>query len=191
MLRNLLFTLVVLVAAGAYAVHVGLYDVSAAKAPSDWEEWLLGKVRERSVEKRAAGLVVPALGSDAQKLAGFRVFRTHCVTCHGAPGVGPDDFAMGLYPMPPALGNDEVQKEGDAELFWIVQHGLKHTGMPGFGMVLSEEELWSTVAFLRHLPGLDASRFQALAEEALAAEAPPAVPPSAVEGPIPGAAPSP
>lgn len=187
MLRNLLATLVLLVVVGAFAVYAGLYNVSAAKPPSRLEGWLLETVRERSVEKRAASITVPALGSEAQVLKGFQIFRSQCVTCHGAPGVPPDDFAMGLYPMPPSLGNERVQHESDAELFWIAQHGLKHTGMPGFGMSLSEENLWSVVAFLRRLPGLDAEAFQelaeqALAEKALAAEAPP--------GPS-GAAPSP
>lgn len=178
MLRNLLATLGLLAALGAVAVYAGLYNVSAADPPGRVETWLLTKVRDRSVAKRAESLTVPALGSEAQVLKGFQVFRSQCVTCHGAPGVPPDDFAMGLYPMPPSLGNSRVQSESDAALFWIAQHGLKHTGMPGFGMSLSEEDLWSTVAFLRRLPALDAESFQALAEKALAAEAPPSTEPA-------------
>lgn len=171
MLRNLLLALLLLAAAGAFAIYSGVYNVSAQKPAGELEEWLLETVRERSVEKRAASITVPALGSEAQVLEGFQIFRSQCVTCHGAPGVGPDDFAMGFYPMPPALGNESVQHEGDAELFWIVQNGLKHTGMPGFGMSLSEDQLWSVIAFLRRLPALDAEGFQALGEKALAAEA--------------------
>lgn len=190
MLRNLLLTLLLLAAAGAFAIYAGVYNVSAAKPAADWEEWVLETVRERSVEKRAQGITVPALGSEAQVLKGFQVFRSQCVTCHGAPGVGPDDFAMGLYPMPPSLGNESVQRESDAELFWIVQHGLKHTGMPGFGMSLSEEDMWHVVAFLRRLPALDADGFQALAQKALAAESPDA-PSAGDEDRLPAEAPSP
>jgi mono/diheme cytochrome c family protein len=173
MFRNLLATLVLLVAAIGLAIYAGVYDVSAAKPPGKAEQWLLETVRHRSVEKRAESLTVPSLGSEDQVMKGFQIFRSQCVTCHGAPGVPPDDFAMGLFPMPPSLGNESVQHEGDAELFWIIQHGLKHTGMPGFGMSHSEEDLWSVVAFLRRLPTLDAEGFQGLSERALAAEAPP------------------
>ncbi len=171
MLRNLLLALLLLAAAGAFAIYSGVYNVSAQKPAGELEEWLLETVRERSVEKRAASITVPALGSEAQVLEGFQIFRSQCVTCHGAPGVGPDDFAMGFYPMPPALGNESVQHEGDAELFWIVQNGLKHTGMPGFGMSLSEQDLWSVIAFVRRLPALDAEGFQELAEQALGEKA--------------------
>ena len=40
-----------------------------------------------------------------------------------------------------------------AELFWIVKHGIKMTGMPAWGDH-SDDELWATVAFVEKLPGM-------------------------------------
>lgn len=62
------------------------------------------------------------------------------------------DIAQGLYPQPPDLAKTApLYSEG--ELFWILKHGIKMTGMPAWADH-SDEELWATVAFLKKLPGM-------------------------------------
>lgn len=174
-LRCLLFFLVLAVAAAAAFVYSGVYNVAADQGPAELEDWLLSKVKHRSIERRAEGIEVPALGSEAQVRRGYELFRAHCVTCHGGPGVDPDGLAMGLYPTPPALDLDKVQHESDAELYWVIKNGIKLTGMPGFNLALDgEEDLWSLVAFLRRLPDLDPRAFAAMASDGEEASAPPA-----------------
>jgi mono/diheme cytochrome c family protein len=75
--------------------------------------------------------------------------------CHGAPEGSAAEFSQGLNPMPPALQVDMVQKGWtDAELFWIVKHGIRMTGMPAFGVNHKDEEIGDIVRFVRHMPKL-------------------------------------
>jgi len=181
-LRCLLLFLVLAAAAIGALVYSGTYDVAADQAPSAFEDWLLSTVKEHSIERRARGIAVPALDDEAKVRRGYELFRAHCVTCHGGPGVWPDDLAMGLYPVPPGLDLEKVQHEGDAFLFWVIQNGIKFTGMPGFRNALDGEgDAWALVAFLRRLPDLDPKAFEAMAgpvEPAAAPEIPAAAPPA-------------
>ena len=80
--------------------------------------------------------------------------------CHGAPGVKPKPWVV-LTPDPPDLST-AVRKWTDAQLYWIVKHGIKMSGMPAFGPSHSEEELWGIVAFLRKLPGMAPEEYERL-----------------------------
>ncbi len=85
------------------------------------------------------------------------------MTCHGAPGVDASAIGEGLNPPAPDLTLPKVQGRTDGELFWLVQNGLRMTGMPAFGPTHPEEEIWKIVAFLRHLPELTDGGGKALA----------------------------
>jgi cytochrome c553 len=67
-----------------------------------------------------------------------------------------------MLPAPPDL-REAAREWSDEELFWIVRHGLKFTGMPGWTAPQRRDEVWAVVAFLRELPGMDAARYRALA----------------------------
>ncbi len=63
----------------------------------------------------------------------------------------------GLYPKPPDLRAEHTQKLSDGELFWIIENGVRFTGMPAFGGSSehgSKEDSWKLVRFIRHLPTL-------------------------------------
>jgi mono/diheme cytochrome c family protein len=77
----------------------------------------------------------------------------HCVACHGASGVARQAWANGLEPQPPYL-IDEPQRFNRRELFWIVQNGIKMTGMPAWRQSMSESEMWNVVAWLEASPKL-------------------------------------
>jgi mono/diheme cytochrome c family protein len=107
----------------------------------------------RSIKVHAAGVVAPpGLDDPARILIGVAHFAAHCAICHGAPGVPKGDIARGLYPSPPDLAK-AAPPYSPAELFWILKHGIKMTGMPAWSDH-SDEELWATVAFLEKLPGM-------------------------------------
>jgi mono/diheme cytochrome c family protein len=115
--------------------------------------WLLNEARYRSIRAHAAGITEPAgLDDPARIVAGVAHYSAHCAVCHGGPGVERGDLAEGLYPRPPNLTNS-VKLYTPAELFWIVKHGIRMTGMPSWGDH-SDDELWATVAFIEKLPGM-------------------------------------
>lgn len=85
--------------------------------------------------------------SDEQRAEGLYL-RT-CAGCHGPYGRGP--ARLGFDPPPAALADPGLQRRlDDAELARIIREGKGQ--MPGFGRLLSEEEVQALVQHLRRLP---------------------------------------
>jgi mono/diheme cytochrome c family protein len=118
---------------GADAViYAGVYDIGATAPHWRITSWLLETARTRSIKAQAVGIAVPPGLDDPEKLViGVEHYAAHCAVCHGAPGVPKGDIARGLYPPPPDLAKT-VPLFSPAELFWIVKHGIKMTGMPAW-----------------------------------------------------------
>ena len=84
---------------------------------------------------------------------GRETFRLACATCHGADGrAGDVPFAAAMSPPIPSLASAEVQAYTDGQLHWIVANGLSPSGMPAWRDLLSDEEIWRIVRWLRRLP---------------------------------------
>lgn len=152
-LATLIALIVFVGAVGAALIYSGSYYVGADKPHWPFTAWLLNEGRERSIRAHAAEMTEPAGLDDPPKIvAGASHYSEHCAVCHGAPGVDRSDLAEGLYPRPPNLA-DSVKRYAPAELFWIVKHGIRMTGMPSWGDH-RDDELWATVAFIEKLPGM-------------------------------------
>jgi mono/diheme cytochrome c family protein len=143
----------------------GLVDFSASTPPGRLEERLATFALNRSIERHASRVVNPLARSPAAVAAGLALFRTHCVACHGAPGVDPTEGGASLNPPAPGLTLARVQARSDGELQWIVSNGIRMTGMPAFGSSRSDEDVWRLVAALRRLPNLSAEERYMLARE--------------------------
>jgi mono/diheme cytochrome c family protein len=133
--------------AGSLFVKSGVYDVGAAKRHTKFTEWLTHETMIHSVRSHAARISAPPGFTADQIVAGFCIYETHCVACHGAAGVGRAQWVSGMEPQPPYL-LDAPQKFTAPQLFWIVKHGIKMTGMPSWGSSLSDRQAWDVVAWL-------------------------------------------
>jgi mono/diheme cytochrome c family protein len=152
----------VLAAGGTAFVYSGLYDVSATDQHLALTYHAMQKTMERAVERRAKDISVPSLDAPGQIERGVALYRGHCVQCHGAPGVAPEPFALGLTPLPTPLQRSGIERT-PAELYWVVKYGIKMTGMPAWEFRMSEDDLWATVAFLKRLPYYSVPEYAALA----------------------------
>jgi mono/diheme cytochrome c family protein len=84
---------------------------------------------------------------------GKEAFSHYCVACHGADGQNTGvPFADHIAPPIPSLASAGVQRYTDGQLKWILDYGIWPSGMPGSKGTLSDDELWSIVVYLRHLP---------------------------------------
>jgi hypothetical protein len=156
------------VIAGVALIYSGAYYVGADRPHWAVTSWLLNEARSRSIRAHAAGIVVPpGLDDRAKILVGVTHFDEHCVVCHGAPGVPPGDIGKGLYPRPPDL-TAAARFYTPGELFWIVKHGIRMSGMPAWGDDHIDAELWATVAFLEELTELSAQDYANLIAESRA-----------------------
>jgi mono/diheme cytochrome c family protein len=82
-------------------------------------------------------------------------FADHCAICHANDGSGNSTIGQSLYPKPPDLRLPETQELSDGELFWIIENGVRFTGMPAFGGHHgSDQDSWKLVLFIRHLTHL-------------------------------------
>ncbi len=97
----------------------------------------------------------PLHDAQATRDDGKMAFSHYCVACHGTDGQNTGvPFANHISPPIPSLASDDVQQYTDGQLKWILDNGIKPSGMPGSKGTLSDDELWSIVIFLRHLPPL-------------------------------------
>jgi mono/diheme cytochrome c family protein len=84
---------------------------------------------------------------------GKEAFSHYCVVCHGNDGHNTGvPFVDHISPPIASLASPEVQNYTDGQLKWILDNGIRLSGMPGSRGVLSDDELWSIVVYLRHLP---------------------------------------
>jgi mono/diheme cytochrome c family protein len=142
----------------------GFFNVAADHPDPDVVNWAIVQVRKASISWRAtdrppAGL----LDNPAMVQAGALAFaQIGCVDCHGEPGVQSARFSEGLTP-PPDL-RKVVTDRSPEELFWVIKHGIKMTGMPSFGVdkpPVNDENIWTIVAFLENLASVSDANFKA------------------------------
>lgn len=153
--------LVALAVAAAVGVYSGWYDISASRAHLQSTYWLLETGMRRSVRVQARDIAMPSPADRATVLQGLALYRLHCVACHGAPGVAPEPFALGMAPAPANLVHTaRVWTAG--ELFWVLKHGIKMSGMPAWEFRLNEDQMWAIVAFVKTLPEVSPRQYAAL-----------------------------
>jgi mono/diheme cytochrome c family protein len=158
-------------AAAAAVIYGGVYNVSATDPHLAPTYWILDTAMRRSVRQRAAAVAVPDLNDAGQVQRGLALYRAHCVQCHGAPGVAPEPFALGMTPAPANLAY--TAREWDAaQVFWVVKEGIKMTGMPAWKHRMTDPDIWAIVSFMRELPRLSPEEYRSRKAVAATARAP-------------------
>jgi len=141
---------VIAVVAGVAILVTGAYDVAATRQHLRTTFWLLDLGARFSIRQRAEQLPVPALDDPGQRARGLVLYQRHCAQCHGAPGIAPEPFALGMLPAPANLAYT-ARTWPAADLFWVAKYGIKMSGMPAWEYRLDDDALWAIVAFTRTL----------------------------------------
>src|SRR5687767_11151058 len=152
-------------AAGISAALVVVSGVIPIKASSGhWAitERLLDFAKVRSVSTYSLTVEAPPLDDEALILRGATHYENGCASCHGGPGGGVPPVMAAMTPPPPALP-EGLSRYTPEQLFTIVKHGIKFTGMPAWPVQERDDEVWAVVAFLRRMPDLDAAGYRRLA----------------------------
>lgn len=127
-------------------------SLRALDEPGRAEAYLATQTKRFMVGRAARGIVRVASADRAQSaMTGQMQFRARCASCHGQDGRTATEIGVAMHPRASDLSSAEVQRWSDAELFWIIQNGIRLTGMPGFGKSLSDEEIWPLVDYIRTL----------------------------------------
>lgn len=156
-LKALLVFLGLAAAMGAIGlVYLMNSGVSAKDQPGRIEEFLARRVRNMAIARRAKSLTNPVEYSGEAIADGRAHFADHCAVCHGNDGSGNVDVGRGLWPKAPDMRLAQTQNLSDGELFWIIENGIRFTGMPAWSTGTKEGETasWHLVHFIRRLPKL-------------------------------------
>jgi mono/diheme cytochrome c family protein len=146
----------VLAAAASALLIMNAHGFSASEAPSGLERWVARRARSAAIPSGASARADP-VAETPEVLAQARAhWADHCAVCHGNDGAGDTPMGKRTYPPAPDMRLPETQQLTDGELFYIIQNGIRLSGMPawGSGSAQDEEDSWKLVRFIRHLPQL-------------------------------------
>lgn len=161
MRRLVAFALLGLVAT-AVVVLSGAIPLKASSGHWRITAWFLDLAKRRSVATHSIGIRVPPLDDAVLIAKGALHYEAGCRPCHGSPASAPPLTPSRMTPHPPDL-QQQASRWAPQELFSIVKHGIKFTGMPAWPAPQRDDEVWAVVAFLRVLPGMDPGEYERLA----------------------------
>jgi mono/diheme cytochrome c family protein len=148
---GMVITLVVL-AGGAYLfVRSGGISMETTAAPLPLEKAVADMALRASLG-HAADLKNPLQFNDDTMLAAAQKYKQNCAVCHGTPGRPRTLISKGMFPDPPQLFEKQgmMTDDPEGETFWKVTHGIRLSGMPGFGSTLSDIERWQVTTLVAH-----------------------------------------
>jgi mono/diheme cytochrome c family protein len=157
-------TLAAIGVVGLLVVYTGAFNIAASEEHTSFVRWAFDTTFRNSVEARSADIVPPDGLTPAMVADGASEYKAMCQHCHGGPGVKRDEWARGLLPHPPQL-TQAAEQWRPREVFWLVKHGVKMTGMPAFGPTHHDRTLWNIVALVKELPAMTAEHYASLGEQ--------------------------
>jgi len=123
----------------------------AAEKPSQLETSVITRVKYWRVGDKGVPNPLPDTPDTVKE--GGEHFQHHCQICHGLDGQGTGVPIVTLISPPVAdLSSARVQRYSDGQLKWIIDNGIRFSGMPGWKSILSDDEAWAMVRYIRHLP---------------------------------------
>lgn len=153
--------MVVLGIGALIVVYSGAFNVAATQEHTALSRWALETSMQKSIERRAAGMKVPGVATQAMSEAGAGDYKAMCEHCHGGPGAERASWASGLRPRPPHL-TEAASEWAPNEVFWLLKHGVRMSGMPAFGPSHDDETLWNITAFVKQLPAMTPEKYSEL-----------------------------
>jgi cytochrome c553 len=154
--------LLAVLAIGGFLVSAsGIVPIKASAGHWPITEWFLKFSMRRSIATHSLGLEGPPLDDAALVLRGAGAYETGCRPCHGSPDLPHPRVAQWMLPPAPYLP-PVIPEWKPRELFYVVKHGVKLTGMPAWPAQQRDDEVWAIVAFLLAFPGLDAEEYRRL-----------------------------
>jgi mono/diheme cytochrome c family protein len=130
---------------------------TADKQPSQGETSLANAAKDVTIPLEAGKMQNPLPETAEVVSQGQEVFLGSCAQCHGADARGDADLGRNMAPPAMDLSSSHVQHWSDAELFWIIQNGVRLTGMPAWKSSISDNDTWKLARFIHNLPRADAA----------------------------------
>jgi len=180
---GLILGLLIPAAAGYCYFRFGYAPVATSSAPMPFEKTMARLALHARIQKEAPTKGAPISADETNLTQGATVYTENCAFCHGLPNQKATMAAKGMFPLPPQLfEKDEMVTDDPVGVtYWKVSNGIRMTGMPGFGDMLSPSQMWQVSLLLANADKLSAQTQAALTKPAVtpaAAQTNPAAPTS-------------
>ena len=150
----LLLLLAAIIVTAVYCTHLIRRGFSTSEQPSSIERLVARAVRNLAIPSSAKNKINPFSATQENLTEGGEHFADHCAACHSNDGSGNTEMGPNFYPKVPDMRLAPTQKLTDGQIFYIIQNGVRLTGMPAWGASHQAEDTWKLVLFVRHLPDL-------------------------------------
>ena len=138
--------------------------LSAREQPGGAERWHARQARDLALPARAKNQANPVSNTNEVLAEARAHWADHCASCHANDGSGDTGMGKHMYPPAPDMRQPSTQNLSDGELFYVIQNGIRFTGMPGWSRAAAAtdvrgsdhdaEDSWKLVRFIRHLSDL-------------------------------------
>jgi len=149
-LLGIIVTLIVVFGGGYWWVSTGHVDTRAVpNGPSTFERRTSNHSVDEWVDTHAPKQDNPFQPTMDNIMDGSMVYDKNCSFCHGSLKQPVSPMKTKFYPPAPQLMN-RTPDDPDANLFYVTKYGIKLTGMPGWDGVLSDDDIWKAVLFIKN-----------------------------------------
>jgi mono/diheme cytochrome c family protein len=149
-LLGVLATIATIVICGFAYLRLGLAEARADLPPSRLESLLMSSAVHASVRREAPEMENPVAPTDENLLAGGKLYIDGCAGCHGMPGKPKKEGDDGLFPPVPQLPQVGTEYT-ESQIFWVIKHGIRRTGMFANGKWNTDKEVWTMAAYIKRI----------------------------------------
>jgi mono/diheme cytochrome c family protein len=152
-LLGFIAALVIVLLAEFLWVRLGFVDPRADVPENALERRVAMPSLDASLDRHASEGRNPVVATDANLLAGMKIYQTNCASCHGDIHQPHGAFGNAFYPRAPQFMEDAPDMP-ENQNFYIIQHGIRLSGMPAWEISLNQQEMWQVTTFLSHMDKL-------------------------------------
>ena len=140
---------------------------SARAVPSGFETFAAQTARNMALPADARARQNPIANSSEILIEARAHWADHCASCHANDGSGENTMGRQMYPPAPDMRKERTQRMTDGELFYIIENGIRLSGMPawGSGSERDAQDSWKLVHFIHHLPALSADEIKEMEKQ--------------------------
>jgi thiosulfate dehydrogenase len=147
---GVIFTLIVIFAGVYGTVHFGLFPVGADNPPGKIERSLANQAMDEYVDRHMPAQKDNPFQPTSDNLTeGAHLYEKHCSSCHGGAANKISPMRAKFSPPVPQIIN-RIPHDEDGHLWWVTKHGIRMTGMPSWDGILTDDEMWKTILFVKH-----------------------------------------
>jgi thiosulfate dehydrogenase len=152
-LLGFVVAVVLVLAFGFCYLRFGFVNPRADQPVGGLESKISMPALDAAVDRRAPEVQNPLQPTDANLIAGMKTYQSNCALCHGDLLHPHTAFGDSFYPRVPQFAEDAPDMP-ENQNFYIIQHGVRLSGMPAWNAMLSEQQIWQVTTFLSHMDKL-------------------------------------